>query len=68
MADSDKFEGFKEILIAENEEKYGAEIREKYGKEVGERSNDKVRSMTKKQYAEAQWLAEALSGGPERSV
>ncbi len=59
MTDREKFEGFKEALIADNEEKYGAEIREKYGKEAVERSNDKVRGMTKEQYAEAQRLAEA---------
>lgn len=59
MADSEKFEGFKEILIAKNEKKYGAEIREKYGKEVVERSNNKLRGMTQAQYAEAERLAEA---------
>ena len=30
MTDQEKFEGFKEELVAENEEKYGAEIRAKY--------------------------------------
>jgi len=59
MSDNEKFEGFKEKLIAENEEKYGTEIREKYGKEAVERANAKIGNMTQEQYAEAQRLAEA---------
>lgn len=59
MSDKEKFEGFKESLIAENEEKYGTEIREKYGNEAVERSNAKLRSMTQEEYAEAQRLSEA---------
>ncbi|MEA4845998.1 MAG: MerR family transcriptional regulator [Clostridiaceae bacterium] len=59
MADNEKFAGFKENLIAENEEKYGAEIREKYGSEVVERSNAKLRDMTQEQYADAERLAKA---------
>src|SRR5699024_8478065 len=31
MLDKEKFEGFKEKLINDNEQKYGKEIREKYG-------------------------------------
>lgn len=59
MTDKEKFEGFVERLIKDNEEKYGKEIREKYGNEAVERSNAKLRSMTQEQYAEAQRLAEA---------
>lgn len=59
MTDKEKFEGFLEKLIADNEEKYGTEIREKYGSEAVERSNDKLRSMSQDQYAETQRLSEA---------
>jgi len=31
MTDKEKFEGFKQKMIEENERKYGEEIREKYG-------------------------------------
>ena len=37
MTDIEKFEGFKQSLIDENEKKYGREIREKYGEEAVER-------------------------------
>ena len=33
MSDSEKFAGFKQRMIEENEKKYGREIREKYGDE-----------------------------------
>lgn len=50
MSDREKFEGFKQKLIEENEAKYGKEIREKYGEEAVEQSNRKFGSMTKEQY------------------
>ena len=56
MRDPEKFEGFVETLIAENEEKYGAEIREKYGDAAAERSNAKLRKATKEDYAQAEAL------------
>ena len=34
MTDIEKFEGFKEKMIDENEKNYGTEIREKYGKDI----------------------------------
>lgn len=56
MTDSEKFEGFKERLIEDNEKKYGREIREKYGDDTVERSNKKLKDMTEKQYREAEKL------------
>jgi DNA-binding transcriptional MerR regulator len=41
MTDKEKFIGFKQEKIAENEQMYGAEIREKYGEEAVERANKK---------------------------
>ncbi|MHC1694192.1 MAG: MerR family transcriptional regulator [Eubacteriales bacterium] len=54
MSDKEKFEGFKEKLVEENERKYGVEIRTKYGKEAVEKSNKKLLNMTKEQMDEAE--------------
>ena len=50
MSDKEKFEGFKQKLIQENEEKYGKEVRERYGDEAVERSNKAFKNMTKEEY------------------
>lgn len=60
MADAEKFEGFKEKLIRENEEKYGREIREKYGNEQVEKSQDIFNNMTKEQYEEFEKLGNSV--------
>ena len=57
MSDKEKFEGFKQKMIDDNEKKYGKEIREKYGDEVVNRSNNKVKGMTEEQYQEVTQLA-----------
>ena len=57
MSDTEKFEGFKQKLIDENEAKYGEEIRKKYGDNMIDRSNAKVKGMTKEKYAEAERLS-----------
>lgn len=56
MTDQEKFEGFKAKMIADNEAKYGAEIKAKYGDETVEKSNQKIKSMTKEEYAEVERL------------
>ena len=50
MKDKEKFEGFKQKLVDDNEKKYGKEIREKYGQEAVNKSNHKVQGMTQEQY------------------
>lgn len=60
MSDSEKFEGFKNRLIEENEEKYGDEIREKYGDDTIDQSNKRFRNMTKEQFDEMTKLGEDL--------
>jgi DNA-binding transcriptional MerR regulator len=50
MSNKEKFAGFKEKMIADNERKYGKEIREKYGDDVVDRSNAKMMNMTEEQY------------------
>ena len=57
MNDKDKFEGFKEKLIDDNEKRYGKEVRAKYGDEVVNRSNSKVRGMSQDQMKHADALA-----------
>jgi DNA-binding transcriptional MerR regulator len=56
MTDKEKFEGFKQKMIDDNEKKYGKEIRAKYGDEQVNKSNEKIKGMTKEQYAEAERL------------
>jgi len=60
MSDKEKFEGFKQRLVAENERKFGKEVREKYGDEAVERSNQAFKNMTEEQYAEFTKLGEEL--------
>ena len=61
MTDEEKFEGFKQKMIIENELKYGNEIRAKYGNETVDSSNAKLKRMTKEQYAQAERLSLELS-------
>jgi len=60
MTDKEKFEGFKEDLIIENEKKYGKEIREKYGDDAVDASNEKMMNMTKEQYQEFEKLNQMI--------
>jgi DNA-binding transcriptional MerR regulator len=60
MSNKEKFEGFKQKLIDENEKKYGKEIREKYGDEKVNESNEKVKGMSEKEYEEVTSLAEEI--------
>jgi len=62
MADNEKFEGFKQTLAAENEEKYGTEIRAKYGDVVVDASNAKIKGLTQCQYDEGERLRVAYEG------
>ena len=58
MADTEKFEGFKQELIERNEQEYGAEVRAKYGDETVDRSNEKLMRMSQAEYEEAARLAD----------
>lgn len=60
MADQEKFEGFKQKLVDENERKYGAEIREKYGEEAVDGSNRKLKNMTQEEYDRVTALGEEI--------
>ena len=61
MTDREKFEGFKDKALLENEEKYGGELREKYGADAVVASNQKFKNMTKERYEGVQALSLALN-------
>ena len=52
MTDAEKFEGFKQKMISDNDKEYGKEIREKYGEEQVKKSNQKLKNMTEEEYKE----------------
>ncbi|MBO0432299.1 MerR family transcriptional regulator [Enterococcus sp. DIV0660C] len=60
MSDQEKFEGFKQQKISENEEQFGQEIREKYGEKTVEEANQKWANMTEQQFQEMQVIEEQL--------
>lgn len=60
MSDKEKFDGFKQTLLDENERLYGKEIREKYGRDAVNKSNRKLKEMTKEEYNELTKLEEEL--------
>jgi len=60
MSDKEKFEGFKQKLIEENEAKYGKEIREKYGEDVFEKNYAYFKNMSKEDYDRMTGLSEQI--------
>lgn len=60
MSDNEKFEGFKQKMIDDNENQYGAEIRAKYGDETVNKSNAKIKGMSKEQYEKVESLTVEL--------
>ena len=60
MTDREKFEGFKQKLIEDNEQQYGSEIRAKYGDSDINASNARVKGMTKEQYAQIEAISAEL--------
>ncbi|MBC2322281.1 MerR family transcriptional regulator [Listeria booriae] len=60
MTDQEKFEGFKQKMIDENEEKYGTEIREKYGDDKINKSNAKLKGMSEAEVERVNRLAETI--------
>lgn len=50
MKDNEKFEGFKEKALNDNEQKYGEDIRKKYGDTVIDKSNKKFMGMSEEDY------------------
>jgi hypothetical protein len=56
MSDQEKFEGFKQALIDENERNYGAEVRGKYGDEAVRASNARFKGLSREQYDKSERL------------
>ncbi|NOU67368.1 MerR family transcriptional regulator [Paenibacillus sp. LMG 31461] len=61
MSNKEKFEGFKQKLIDDNEKNYGKEIREKYGDDKVNKSNQKLQNMTQEQHEAVTRLAEEVA-------
>ena len=61
MSDMEKFEGFKQNLLNENEKRYGKEIREKFGDDIINASNAKMMGLTADQYENAQALSQQIN-------
>ncbi len=60
MTNEQKFEGFKQKLIENNEKQYGEEIRAKYGQEHVDRSSKQLKNMTEEQYRQIEKLGEEV--------
>lgn len=50
MSDSEKFDGFVQQQIQENEDKYGAEVRQKYGDKAMDEANARIGKLSKAEY------------------
>ncbi|HZW49379.1 MAG TPA: MerR family transcriptional regulator [Bacillota bacterium] len=61
MNDMDKFEGLKQKMLNENEEKYGQEIRGKFGNAAVDASNAKIKGMSKEKYAQMEKRTKELN-------
>lgn len=60
MNDKEKFEGFKDKMIADNEANYGKEIRRKYGDGAVNASNVRIKGMTEEKMREAEELRQRI--------
>jgi DNA-binding transcriptional MerR regulator len=52
MRDADKFEGFKRLLVEDNERAYGNEVRATFGDATVDETNERILGMTHEQYDE----------------
>ena len=68
MTDKEKFEGFKQKLVAENEQTYGAEVRTKYGDAAADAANAKMMHLTQEQYDAMQALAAEINTALAKAV
>jgi DNA-binding transcriptional MerR regulator len=61
MSDQEKFDGFKQKLIQDNERQYGKEIRTKHGDDAVDSSNARIKGMTKEQYAKMEQFTQEVN-------
>ncbi|MCC5800973.1 MerR family transcriptional regulator [Rossellomorea vietnamensis] len=60
MSDKEKFKGFKEKMVEENEKQYGKEVRRKYGDKSVDESNAKVMNMSEEEYEKVTGLEQEI--------
>ena len=60
MSNNEKFQGFKQNLIDENEKRFGKEARSKYCDEAVDKSNKKLLNMTPEDYEKITQLEKAV--------
>ncbi|MGM0866445.1 MAG: MerR family transcriptional regulator [Bacillota bacterium] len=60
MSDKEKFEGFKEKMVEDNEKKYGKEVREKYGDKAVDESNARVMNMSQEDHEKVTALEQEI--------
>jgi DNA-binding transcriptional MerR regulator len=68
MSDAEKFEGFKQKMIDENEEKYGDEVRDRWGADSYKASQQKVKNMSKEQWKEVEALSQEVNDALKAAV
>jgi len=68
MSDAEKFEGFKQGLIDDNERTYGQEIRQAYGEAAVEQSNARLKGMSEADWQRAESLSAAVNEGIKRAM
>lgn len=68
MTDAEKFEGFKQKLVAENEAEYGTEARGKYGDMAVDASNARLMGLSPEQYGEMQKLSARINAALAAAV
>lgn len=68
MSDKEKFECFKQEVIKENEETYGAEIRARYGDALVDRANARIAGLSQEEYRAMTELEEEIRTRLERAV
>ncbi|MGG7078162.1 MerR family transcriptional regulator [Clostridium sardiniense] len=61
MANKEKFKGFKQKMIDDNEKKYGKEIRENYGNDTIDKSNKLFANMSEEDYNKFTSLSEEIN-------
>lgn len=68
MNDAEKFEGFKQGLLDDNERAYGQEIRQAYGEAAVEKSNARLKGMSEADWQQAKSLSAAVNEGIQRAM
>lgn len=61
MQDKEKFKGFKQQMIDDNEKAYGEEVRKKYGDTLMKASNQKIQGMSQEDWDKTQVLSEKIN-------